>query len=95
MGFFFNKKSRNSSAASSSPNTPVSRDFVAIHKYHDKSYDFVVGGQVFDQYLGPLSALFDDKNYHHWLRMVAKIEEKIARGDTQPISISTADFLND
>jgi len=92
MGLVFNKKSRNLPAMTPSRDAPVSRDFVAVHKYDDKSYDFVVDGQVFDKHLGPLSALFDDRNYHHWLRMVAKIEEKIVRGDPQPIKISIDDF---
>lgn len=94
MGSVLNKKSSNASAErpAASADVPVSRDFVAVHEYDGKRYDFVVDGRVFDLHLGPLSALFDDKNYHHWLAMVAKIEEKIARGDAQPITIVASDF---
>lgn len=94
MGFVFKKRSKDLSAKSppATGDVPVSRDFVAVHEYEGIRYKFVVEGPVFDAHLGPLSALFDDKNYQKWLLMVAKIETKIVRGDAQPITITTEDF---
>ena len=78
--------------SSTRADTAQSRDLVATHEFGGKRYPFVVEGAVFDTHLAPLSQIFYDENYAHWLRMSAKVEEKIARGDAPPIVISLQDF---